>query len=47
MPLSEAVTMVEPTATPVTRPVEFMVANAGVATVQAAVELTFAVEASL
>jgi hypothetical protein len=47
IPLSDAVTMVEPTATPVARPLEFMVANAWVATVQVAVELMLAVEASL
>jgi hypothetical protein len=47
MPLSDAVTMVEPTATPVARPLEFMVASAWVATVQVAVELMLAVEASL
>jgi hypothetical protein len=47
IPLSEAVTMVEPTATPVARPLEFMVANAGVAVVQAAVELILAVDPSL
>ena len=28
IPLSDAVTMVEPTATPVARPLEFMLANA-------------------
>jgi hypothetical protein len=44
IPLSDAVTMVEPTATPVARPLEFTVANAGVAAAQVAVELTFAVE---
>jgi hypothetical protein len=47
IPLSEAVTMVEPTATPVARPLELMVANAGVAVVQAAVELILAVDPSL
>ena len=47
IPFSDAVTMVEPAATPVARPLEFMVANACVAMVQAAVELTLAVEPSL
>ena len=46
-PLSDAVTMVEPTATPVARPLAFTVANACVATDQVAVELIFAVEPSL
>ena len=39
-PLSAAVTVVEPAATPVAWPVKFTVATAGVATVQVAVELT-------
>lgn len=44
-PFSEAVTEVEPTATPVARPVAAsMVATAGLATDQAAVAVTFAVE---
>jgi hypothetical protein len=47
IPLNEAATVVEPTATPVARPLEFTVANAGVATVQVAVELILAVELSL
>jgi len=46
-PLNDAVTMVEPTATPVARPLEFTVANACVATDQVAVELILAVEPSL
>jgi hypothetical protein len=44
MPLSEAETIEEPAATPVVRPFEFIDATAGVATVQLAVELTFAIE---
>jgi hypothetical protein len=44
IPLSEAVTVVEPVVTPVARPLEFTVAIAGVATVQVAVELTLVVE---
>jgi hypothetical protein len=44
IPLSEAVSVVEPVVIPVARPPEFMVATAGVATVQMAVELTLAVE---
>lgn len=47
IPLSDAVTMVAPTATPVARPLEFMVAKACVATVQVAVELTLPVVPSL
>jgi hypothetical protein len=47
IPLRDAVTMVEPTATPVARPLEFTVANACVATDQVAVELMLAVEPSL
>jgi hypothetical protein len=47
IPLSDAVTVVEPTATPVARPLEFTVANACVATDQVAVELMLAVEPSL
>jgi hypothetical protein len=46
IPLSDAVTMVEPAATPVARPLEFIVANA-CATLQAAVELMLAVDPSL
>jgi hypothetical protein len=46
-PLREAVTLVEPAATPVARPLELMVAIAVLAAVQVAVELMFAVEASL
>ena len=44
IPLSEAVTVDEPAAAPVVRPLEFTVATAGVAIVQLAVELTLAVE---
>ena len=44
IPLNEAVTIVEPTAAPVVKPLEVTVAVAGVATVQMAVELTLAVE---
>jgi hypothetical protein len=44
MPLSEAVTIDEPAAIPVDRPLESIDATAGVATVQLAVELTLAVE---
>jgi len=47
IPLNDAVTKVEPAATPVARPLEFMVANPWLATVQVAVELMLAVEASL
>ena len=47
IPLSEAVTIVEPAAAPVTRPLGFTVATAGAATVQTAVELTLAFEPSL
>ncbi len=46
-PLSEAVTVVEPAATPVANPAELIVVTDGVALVQLAVELTFAVEPSL
>jgi hypothetical protein len=44
MPLSEADTIEEPAAIPVDRPLESIDATAGVATVQLAVELTFAIE---
>jgi hypothetical protein len=44
IPLSDAVTAVEPAASPVARPLEFIVATAGVATAQVAVALTLAVE---
>ena len=44
IPLSDAVTVVESAVAPVARPVEFMVATAGVVAAQVAVELTFAVE---
>lgn len=47
MPLSEAVTLVEPEALPVTRPLELIAAIAELPTAQLAVELTFAVEPSL
>ena len=47
IPLSEAVTIAEPAAAPVVRPLEVTVATAGVATVQVAVELKLAVEPSL
>jgi hypothetical protein len=47
IPLSEAATVVEPAVTPVARPLEFIVATPGLATVQLAVELTLAVEPSL
>jgi uncharacterized membrane protein len=46
-PLSEAVTAVEPEATPVASPLEFTLASVGVATVQPAVALTSAVDPSL
>jgi hypothetical protein len=46
-PLREAVTLVEPAATPVTRPVELIVAIAVLAAAQVAVVLMFAVELSL
>jgi hypothetical protein len=44
MPLSEADTIEEPAAIPVDRPLESIDATAGVAAVQLAVELTFAIE---
>jgi hypothetical protein len=46
-PLREAVTLVEPAATPVARPVELIVAVAALAVAQVTVELMFAVEPSL
>ena len=46
-PFSEAVIAVDPEATAVAMPLELTVATAGVAAVQFAVELTFAVELSL
>jgi hypothetical protein len=47
IPVSEAATVVETTVTPVARPLEFIVAAAGIATVQLAVEFTLAVVPSL
>jgi hypothetical protein len=44
IPLSDADTIEEPAAIPVDRPLESIDATAGVATVQLAVELTFAIE---
>ena len=44
MPLSEALTLVEPPAAPVAKPPEFIVATVVLAVVQVAVEVTFAVE---
>jgi hypothetical protein len=44
IPLSAAVNVVEPVVSPVARPLELIVATAGVATAQVAVELTLAVE---
>ena len=46
-PFSEAVIAVDPEATAVAMPPEFTVATAGVAAIQFAVEVTFAVELSL
>jgi hypothetical protein len=46
-PLSEAVTVVEPAATPVARPAGLIVATVVVAAVQFAAAVTFAVELSL
>jgi hypothetical protein len=46
-PLSEAVTVVEPAATPVARPAELIVATAAFAADQLADAVTFAVEPSL
>jgi hypothetical protein len=46
MPVNEAVIIVESALAPVARPVEFMVATAGVVTAQVAEELTLAVEPS-
>jgi hypothetical protein len=46
-PLSDAVTLVEPAATPVASPVELMVAIAVLAIAHVTVVLTFAVELSL
>jgi hypothetical protein len=46
-PPSDAVSVVEPAATPVARPAELIVATAEVATVQLADGVTFAVEPSL
>lgn len=46
-PPSEAVTVVEPAATPVARPAEFTVAMDGAALIQVAVEVTSFVELSL
>jgi hypothetical protein len=47
IPLSEAVNVVETAVTPVASPLEFIVAAAGIATVQLAFELTLAVVPSL
>jgi hypothetical protein len=47
IPLSDAATIVEPAATPVARPLEFVVAIDAGDSVQLAVELTLAVELSL
>jgi hypothetical protein len=47
IPLNDAVTVVESGVAPVARPVEFIVATAGVVAAQVAVELTLAVETSL
>ena len=47
IPLSEAATVVETAVTPVARPLESIVAAAGMATVQLAVELILAVVPSL
>jgi hypothetical protein len=47
IPLNDAVTVVESAVAPVARPVEFIVATAGVVAAQVAVELTLAVEPSL
>jgi hypothetical protein len=44
IPLSAAVNVVVPVVSPVARPLELIVATAGVATAQVAVELTLAVE---
>jgi hypothetical protein len=46
-PLNEAITLVEPAATPVAKPLEFIVATMVFAAPQLAVEVTFAVEPSL
>jgi hypothetical protein len=46
-PLSVAVTLLEPAATPVARPVELIVAIAALAVAQVTVVLMFAVEPSL
>jgi hypothetical protein len=46
-PLSDAVIVVEPAATPVASPAKFTVATAAVELVQLAVVVTFAVEPSL
>jgi len=47
MPLTEAVMVVEPAATPVASPVELIVATVVFEEVQVAIALTFAVELSL
>ena len=47
IPLSDAVTIVEPAVTPVAMPLELVIATAEDTTVQLAVELTLAVEPSL
>jgi hypothetical protein len=47
IPLSEAVIVVEPDATPVARPLEFIVATAGVPDFHVAVVVTFPLVPSL